>query len=94
MRKVAPLKAAVRHPKVFILRLRRVPMIDASGAAAFTGFLDRAHKLGIRVVLSGLQPQPRAVLARMHALDHPAIAADLGGFDEAVPAARGLVGRD
>ncbi|MFN9730049.1 MAG: STAS domain-containing protein, partial [Pseudomonadota bacterium] len=43
-------------------------MIDASGAAAFTGFLDRAHKLGIRVVLSGLQPQPRAVLARMHAL--------------------------
>lgn len=51
-------------------------------------------KLGIRVVLSGLQPQPRAVLARMHALDHPAIAADLGGFDEAVPAARGLVGRD
>ena len=69
-------------------------MFDASGAAAFTGFLDRAHKLGIRVVLSGLQPQPRAVLARMHALDHPAIAADLGGFDEAVPAARGLVGRD
>jgi len=43
-------------------------------------------------VLSGLQPQPRAVLARMHALDHPAIAADVAGFDAAVPAARGLVG--
>lgn len=79
-------------PKVFILRLRLVPMIDASGAAAFTGFLDRAHKLGIRVVLSGLQPQPRAVLARMHALEHAAIAADVPGFEQAVPAARGLVG--
>jgi len=79
-------------PKVFILRLRLVPMIDASGVGAFTGFLERAHKLGIRVVLSGLQPQPRAVLARMHALDHPAIAADVAGFDAAVPVARGLVG--
>jgi SulP family sulfate permease len=81
-------------PAVLILRLRLVPMIDASGVAAFTGFLDRAHRLGIRVVLSGLQAQPRAVLARMHALDHPAIAADVTIFDEAVPAARRLVGAD
>jgi hypothetical protein len=42
-------------------------------------------------VLSGLQPQPRAVLARMHALEHVAIAADVAGFEQAVPAARGLV---
>jgi SulP family sulfate permease len=81
-------------PAVLILRLRLVPMIDASGVAAFTGFLNRAHRLGIRVVLSGLQAQPRAVLARMHALDHPAIAADVTIFDEAVPPARRLVGAD
>jgi SulP family sulfate permease len=81
-------------PKVFILRLRQVPMIDASGVAAFVGFLDRAHKLGIRVILSGLQAQPREVLARMHALDHAAIAADVPGFEHAVPAARGLLGSD
>jgi SulP family sulfate permease len=80
-------------PKVFIQRLRLVPMIDASGAAAFARFLDRAHKLGIKVVLSGLQPQPRAVLARMHALDRAALAADVPGFEQAVPAARGLVGQ-
>jgi SulP family sulfate permease len=81
-------------PKVLILRLRLVPLIDASGVAAFSGFLDRAHKLGIRVILSGLQAQPRAVLARMHALDHAALAADVAGFEQAVPAARGLVGAD
>jgi hypothetical protein len=28
----------------------------------------------------------------MHALDHSAIAADAPGFEQAVPAARGLVG--
>jgi hypothetical protein len=49
---------------------------------------DGAHKLGVRVVLCGLQPQRRAVLSRMHALGHPAIAAGMAGFDEAVPVAR------
>jgi hypothetical protein len=28
----------------------------------------------------------------MHALDHPALAADVAGFEQAVPAARGLLG--
>jgi hypothetical protein len=45
----------------------------------------------MRVVLSGLQPQPRAVLTRMHALGHVAIAADVPGFEQAVPAARRLL---
>lgn len=60
-------------------------------SAPSTGFLDRAHKLGIRVVLSGPQAQPRGVLARMHALGHPVIAADVTGFEQAVPVARRLV---
>jgi SulP family sulfate permease len=77
---------------VFILRLRLVQMIDASGAAAFTGFLDRAHKFGIKVVPSGLQSQPRAVFQCMRALAHPAIAVDVPGFEQAVPVARALVG--
>jgi SulP family sulfate permease len=78
-------------PKVFILRLRRVPLIDASGVTALRQFLDRAHKQGIRVILSGLQAQPRAVLTQMQTLTHPAIAADVPSFEHALPKARDLL---
>jgi SulP family sulfate permease len=78
-------------PQVFILRMRLVPLMDASGASALRQFLERAHKLGIRVIVSGLQKQPREVLERMEVLAHPAIAAQAGSFDQAVPRARELL---
>ncbi len=78
-------------PRVFILRMRLVPLMDASGATALRQFLDRAHKLSIRVIVSGLQRQPREVLEQMRVLRHPAIAALVPGFDEAIPAARALL---
>lgn len=67
-------------PRVLILRLGRVPLIDASGATALTQFLDRAGRLGIGVILEGLQDLPRRTLAAMQALDHPALLADVGDF--------------
>lgn len=81
-------------PRVFILRLRLVPLMDASGAQALRQFLDRAHRLGIRVILSGLQRQPREVLESMRVLAHPAIAGDASGFEQAVPQARALLAAD
>ncbi len=54
-----------RPPRVFILRLRHVPLIDASGVAALEAFILRCQQHGTRVILSGVQPQPKAVLARM-----------------------------
>ncbi len=59
------LDAYVDKPRVLILRMRLVPMIDASGVHALQQFLKRCRGVGIDVVLSGLQPQPRAVLRRM-----------------------------
>ncbi len=79
-----------QKPRVLILRLRLMPMIDASGAQALKQFLERAWRMNIRVVLSGLTAEPRAVLARMGVLAHPAIAADVSGFEAAVPRAREL----
>jgi sulfate permease, SulP family len=78
------------RPHVFILRLRLVPFIDASGVLALGGLLDRAQKLGIRVILSGLQAQPRAVLAQMHILEHPAFAAAVPDFAAAIAHARAV----
>jgi SulP family sulfate permease len=52
-------------PKVFILRMRLVPMIDASGVHALKSLRERCRRRGIVLVVSGLQPQPRRVLAQM-----------------------------
>ena len=52
-------------PRVFILRLRLVPLIDASGVGALRQMLGRCARNGTRVILSGLREQPRAILAQM-----------------------------
>lgn len=54
-----------RAPRVFILRLRQVPLIDASGAMALRQLVRRCTRAGTSVILSGLQPQPREILAQM-----------------------------
>lgn len=78
---------AVR-PQIFILRLRRVPLMDASGAQAVRQFLDRADRLGIKVFFSGLQPQPHQVLMSMHILEHSNLLMLADDFQIAVETAR------
>ncbi len=53
-------------PKVFILRMRLVPIVDASGVHALKTLADRCHRRGIVLIVSGLQPQPKRVIADMH----------------------------
>ena len=53
-----------QRPKVVILRMRRMPFLDASGAAALDQFVDQAKHYGIKVIFSGVQPQAMEVLAR------------------------------
>lgn len=52
-------------PRVFILRMRLVPLIDASGVTALRQMIQRCERVGTRVILSGLRDQPRAILAQM-----------------------------
>jgi SulP family sulfate permease len=49
-------------PQTIILRMRLVPYLDASGAAALEDFVHQAAVGGCRVILSGAQPQPLDVL--------------------------------
>jgi len=79
-----------KPPRVLILRLGRVPLIDASGATALTQFFDRAQRLGIRVIIEGLPEMPRRTLTAMHALRHAALAADVNDLSAAVEASRSL----
>jgi sulfate permease, SulP family len=54
-----------KPPRVFILRMRLVPLIDASGVTALRQLVKRCARGGTRVILSGLREQPRAILTQM-----------------------------
>jgi SulP family sulfate permease len=71
----------LQKPRLFILRLRLVPLIDASGVAALQDLFDRCRRQHIGVILSGLQAQPREVL---EALQHPALVAVVPDFESAL----------
>ncbi len=55
----------VSKPKVFILRMSLVPMIDSSGITALEEFIRRCHKMNIQVILSGVQPEPFKIMKKM-----------------------------
>ncbi len=52
-------------PKVVILRMRRVPLLDASGVTTIEEIVRQASLAGTQIILSGLQKQPRAMLERL-----------------------------
>jgi SulP family sulfate permease len=75
-------------PKVFILRLRQVPLIDASGVTALEEFVSRCEKMGTAVILSGLHGQPHTILHQMDFGRHPNLLGLAAGFDEALAMAK------
>lgn len=60
------LRRVGQSPRVIILRMRLVPLLDASGVQALEGFFEQAHLAGAKVILSGVQPQPKSMLERLH----------------------------
>jgi SulP family sulfate permease len=55
--------------KVVILRMRRVPVMDATGATALITMVERLERRKILIFMSGLQDQPKQPLTRMGVLD-------------------------
>lgn len=51
-------------PKIFILRMRHVSSIDATGVHALEQFAVKCHKEGITFILSGVRPSLAAVLRK------------------------------
>ncbi len=52
-------------PKAFILRMRLVPVLDASGVHALKTLAERCRRRKILLIVSGLQAQPRRVATQM-----------------------------
>ena len=49
-------------PKILILRMGYVPMVDASGANIIVEFVKKQRKNGLKVIFSNVKKQPRRVL--------------------------------
>lgn len=60
------LRRVGQAPRVIILRMRLVPLLDASGVRALGDFVRQASAGGTRVILSGVQTQPAEMLHRAH----------------------------
>lgn len=74
------LERAGGAPKVLILDMAAVPLLDATGAEAVMTAINRARRRGAHIVLSGVQRQPMGVLHGLgirHRRDRVALAADL-----------------
>jgi SulP family sulfate permease len=78
-------------PKVFILRMRLVPIVDASGVHALENLARRCARRGIVLVVSGLQSQPNRVLADMDFGAMHAQVRFVSNFDRALQLAASLV---
>ncbi|MEO6263488.1 MAG: SulP family inorganic anion transporter, partial [Luteimonas sp.] len=81
-------------PRVFILSMRLVPIIDASGVHALRTLLQRCRQRGIVLVMSGLQAQPLRVVQQMHLQPRDGELHFVADFDAALQLARTLVGED
>ena len=80
-------------PRVFILRMRLVPLIDASGVTALKQMIERCRRNGTKVILSGLREQPRRILAQMDVADDSDGLRFARDFGEALKLAAAEVGR-
>ena len=52
-------------PKVLIVRMREVPLIDSTAVAVLRAIVKRCKARGITIVVTGVQDQPRLMLEQM-----------------------------
>ena len=76
-----------KKPRVFILRMRNVPAIDASGIRVLDDLFRSFSHHGIRFLIAGIQAQPRTALERAGKLDEYGRDNFVQGIDAALQAA-------
>ncbi len=86
------LNFVAKKPKVFILRMRNVPAMDASGIRVLDDLFKSFSHHGVRFLVAGIQPQPREALERAGKLDEYGRENFVADIDEALETARAAVG--
>jgi SulP family sulfate permease len=79
-------------PRILILRLRKVPAIDATGMHALRDVVRRSRKDGTLVLLSDVHAQPLVALGRSGLLDEIGEECIFGNVDDALNRARRELG--
>jgi SulP family sulfate permease len=79
-------------PKVLILRLRHVPVIDSTGLHALRDVVQRSRKEGTLVILSDVHAQPVVALERSGTYDELGEENVHGNIDDALNRARAHLG--
>jgi SulP family sulfate permease len=79
------------HFDVLIIRLRRVPIIDLSGAYALEDLIEKAHRQGAVVLLTSLNPRVRKVLEELGILDKVGLQNCFDRFEDAVGRVKDLL---
>ncbi|MCK9542462.1 MAG: SulP family inorganic anion transporter [Novosphingobium sp.] len=78
-------------PRAVILRMRHVPFLDASGATTIERIAAQAAAAGTRIILSGVRPQPMAMLMRATSGQTPSGIIFRANFADAIKAASALI---
>jgi len=81
-----------RKPKVLIIRMRRVPVIDSTGLAALRDVVLRSRKEGTLVILSDVHSQPVVALTNSEFFTELGDNNLTGNLDEALNRARTFLG--
>jgi SulP family sulfate permease len=80
-----------KPPRVFILRMRRVPAIDASAMHALDEFHEKCKRRGTRLLLAGVHAQPLFAMTRYGLDEKVGVDNMFDDFDEALERAREIV---
>lgn len=81
-----------KPPKVFILRMRRVPAIDATGMHALDEFYEKCHRQHTRLLLAGVHAQPVFAMDKYGLIDKFGLDNMCDNVDEALEKAAKIVG--
>jgi SulP family sulfate permease len=81
-----------RPPKVFILRMRRVPAVDATGLHALEEFHAKCRRQGTTLILAGVHAQPLVAFTRVGFTDQVGSDNMTENLDDALDRARELLG--
>ncbi len=82
------LTSVSRKPKVLIIRMRRVPVIDSTGLAALRDVVERSRREGTLVILSDVHSQPVIALTNSEFYEQLGEANVTGNIDDALNRAR------
>ena len=80
-----------RDTHIIILRLRHVPVLDATGLRAFMTFIEVCKKKHTLVLVTGLNKQPEAVIRKAGLYDEIGSGNFFFEFDEAIKYARSII---